>query len=170
MVGRFVEQQQVRGAHQRLRQIQAHPPAAGKAADRQLHLLVGKTEAGQQLAGAGIGGIAVGTVQLAVQARQGDAIVFLLGGHQLRLDATQRLVAVQHVIDRQPFERIDLLAHVRDAPVRWHLTIAAIGRQFATQQREQAGLSGAIGAHQPGFLAGIQGQLGAFQQTLGATL
>ena len=31
MVGRLVQQQQVRAAHQRLREVQAHPPAAGKA-------------------------------------------------------------------------------------------------------------------------------------------
>ena len=34
VVGRLVEQQQVRAAHQRLREIEAHAPAAGEAGDR----------------------------------------------------------------------------------------------------------------------------------------
>ena len=34
VVGRLVEQQQVRAAHQRLREVEAHPPAAGEARHR----------------------------------------------------------------------------------------------------------------------------------------
>ena len=170
VVGGFVEQQQIRRTHQRLREVQTHPPAAGEAADRKIHLLVGKAQAGQQLARSGVSGIAVGIVELGVQASQRPAI---MGGFRLdqrRLNAAQLGIAVQDVIDRQPIERVDLLAHVSNAPVRWHLTIAPVGGEFATQQGEQAGFAGTIGANQPDLLARMQGQLGAFQQTLGAAL
>ncbi len=66
VVGRLVEQQQIRRAHQCLRQVQ-------------IHLLVGEPQPGQQLAGTGIGGIAVGAVEFRVQTCQGRAIVGRFG-------------------------------------------------------------------------------------------
>jgi len=51
MVGRFVEQQQVRSAHQRPRQREAHDPAAGKRPQRLRQLGVGKAEPGEQARG-----------------------------------------------------------------------------------------------------------------------
>ena len=79
MVGWFVEQQQVRRAHQRLGQVQAHAPAAGEVGDRAVHLFVGKTKAGEHLARAGVGRVAVGTVELRVQARLGGTVLRFLG-------------------------------------------------------------------------------------------
>ena len=54
VVGRFIEQQQLGRAHQRLREVESHAPAAGEAGDRAGHLLFGKAEAGQQLFGRGV--------------------------------------------------------------------------------------------------------------------
>ncbi len=170
VVGRLVQQQEVRRTHQRLRQIQTHAPATGKATDRQRHLFVGKAQPGEQLARPCIGAVTVGIVQLAVQARQGVAVMSLLGSSQVVLNTTQLDVAVEHVIHRQAVEGIDLLAHVRDAPIRRQLAVATIGHQLATQQGEECGFAGTVGTDQAGLLAGMQGQLGAFQQTLRATL
>src|SRR6202012_5305029 len=78
VVGRFIEQQQVRGAHQRLGQVQAHAPAAGGVGDRAVHLVVGKAKAGKHLAGAGVGGVAVGAVQFRVQAGLCGAVLGFL--------------------------------------------------------------------------------------------
>jgi hypothetical protein len=170
VVGRFVEQQEVGGAHQRLRQVQAHPPAAGKAAHPLLHLRTVEAQPGQQFACPGIRAVAAGIVQLAVQARQRMAVMRSLGRGQLGLDAAQLDVAIEHVVDRQAIERIDLLAHMRNAPVRRYLTIPAVGTELATQKREQARLAGTVGADEAGFLPGMQGEVGAVQQTLGASL
>ena len=170
VVGRFIQQQQVGRAHQRLGEVETHAPATGEAADRQRHLLVGKAQSGEQLARAGVGAVAVDVVQFGVQTRQCVAIVCLLGGGKLALNAPQLDVAIEHIVHGQAIEGIDLLAHVRDAPVRRQLAIAAVGHQLATQQREEGGFASAIGADQAGLLAGVQGQLGAVQQSLRATL
>ncbi|MNS66209.1 hypothetical protein D3C72_994110 [compost metagenome] len=162
VVGGLVEQQQVGRAHQGLGQVQAHPPATGEVADAAVHLFVGETKAGQQLACAGVGGIAVGAIQLNVQARQGGTVVGLLGRGQFGLDLAQAHVAVEHIVHGQAVEGIDLLAHVSDAPVTGQLAIAGIGRQLTAQQGEQAGFSGAVGADQAGLVTGVQGHLGAF--------
>ncbi len=170
MVGRFVEQQQFGRAHQRLRQVQAHPPATGEVADAAVHLLGREAQAGQQLARAGVRGVSVSAVQFAVQARQGSAVVGVFRRGQIRLNLAQVHVAVEHVIDGEAVEGIDLLAHMRDAPVRRQVAVAGVLAELAAQQGEQARLAGAVGADQADFLSGVQGEFGTFQQALGATL
>ena len=44
VVGRFIEQQQVGAADQRLGEVKAHTPAAGEIADRTFELFVRKTQ------------------------------------------------------------------------------------------------------------------------------
>ena len=68
VVGRLVEQQQVGRAHQRLREVQPHAPAAGKARHRVVHLLVREAEPMQQLFGARARRVRVGVRQLGVAA------------------------------------------------------------------------------------------------------
>ncbi|MNC56535.1 hypothetical protein D3C75_1061410 [compost metagenome] len=85
-----------------------------------------------------------------------------LGGSQIGLNLAQADVAIEHIVDCQAVEGIDLLAHVGDTPVGRQLTVAGVGRQLTAQQGEQAGFTGAIGADQAGFVTGVQGQLSAF--------
>ncbi len=162
VVGRFVEQQQVRGAHQCLRQVQAHTPATGETADLTLHLFVGEAQPGQQLASACVGGITVGAVELRMQTGLSGTVLRGFGLGQRALYLAQALVAIEHVIHGQAFERVDLLAHVRDTPVGGQQAVAGVRRQFSTQQGKQAGFTGAIGTDQTGFMAGVQSQLGVF--------
>ncbi len=162
VVGRLVEQQQIRRAHQCLRQVQAHPPATGEVPDLTIHLLVGEPQPGQQLAGTGIGGIAVGAVEFRVQTCQGRAIVGRFGDRQVALHLAQTHVAIEHIVDRQAFEGIDLLAHVGDTPIDRQEAVTRVRVQLAPQQGEQAGFAGTVGTDQAGFLAGVQSQLGVF--------
>ncbi len=101
-----------------------------------------------------------------MQARQGRTVVRRFGDGQRRLDLAQATVAVEHVIHRQAIQGIDLLAHVRDAPVGGQQAVAGILPELAAQQREQAGLASAIGPDETGFLAGVQGQFSSFQEAL----
>lgn len=162
VVGRFIEQQQVGGAHQGLRQVQTHAPAAGKVGDRAIHLLVREAQTGKHFARARIGGVAVGAVQFGVQARLGRAVFVGLGFSQIVLHLAQTLVAIEHVINRDAIEGVDFLPHVGDPPVGREQTVPGIRRQLTQQQGEQSGFTGAIGADQTGFVAGVQGQLGVF--------
>ena len=52
VIGGLVEQQQVRAAHQRLREIEPHAPAAGEARDRIAVARVGEAQSGEQRRGA----------------------------------------------------------------------------------------------------------------------
>ena len=100
MVGRLIEQQQIRGTHQCLRQVQAHPPATGEITDLAIHLLVGEPQTRQQLARPSIGGVSVGTVEFGVQARLSSAVMGRFGVGQLRLHLAQAQVAIEHIVDR----------------------------------------------------------------------
>ena len=119
---------------------------------------------------AGIGGVAVGTVQLDVQAGDGGAVMARLGDSQLGLHATQLHVAVEDIVHRQAVEGVHLLAHVGDAPVGGHEAVARVGAELAAQQGEEAGFAGTVGADEADLLAGMQGQFGAFEQALRTTL
>jgi hypothetical protein len=79
VVSRFIEQQQVGAADQRLREVEAHTPAAGEVADRAFKLFVAETQAVQQAGGAGADGPGVDGVQLAVDGGDGMAVVALVG-------------------------------------------------------------------------------------------
>ena len=168
VVGRFVQQQQVGRAHQRLRQVQPHAPAAGKAGDRLLHLLQREAQAGQQLLGARAHGIGVGVGQRGVDFADPLAVVGGLGGGQLGLQPAQRDVAVDRVFERRALQRRGFLGHVGDPPLARIIDLAAVGMQFVAQQAEQAGLAGAVGADQADLVARVERDVGVFQQRLDA--
>ena len=92
------------------------------------------------------------------------------GRRQVALHLAQAQVAIEHVVDRQAFEGVDLLAHVGDAPIGRQLAVAGVGAELAAQQGEQTGFAGAVGTDQTDLLAGVQGQFGAFEQALRTTL
>ena len=65
-------------------------------------------------------------------------------------------------------ERGRLLRDVGDAPARREIHLALVGVQLAAQQREQARLAGAVRADQADLVAGVERDVGAFEQHLGA--
>ena len=100
-----------------MRQVQTHPPATGEISDLTIHLLIGEPQAGQQFARARIGGVTVGAVQLGVQTGLRGAVMCCFGGCQIRLHLTQAKVAIEDVVHGDSLKRVDLLAHVSNAPV-----------------------------------------------------
>ncbi|MNR41011.1 hypothetical protein D3C85_1593490 [compost metagenome] len=62
-----------------------------------------------------------------MQARERSAIVGLLGLSQRLLDLAQVQVTIEHVIDGDALEGVDLLAHVGDTPVGRQQAVAGIG-------------------------------------------
>ncbi|MNP55412.1 hypothetical protein D3C76_1500580 [compost metagenome] len=97
-----------------------------------------------------------------MQAGDGGAVVASFGSGQVALYLAQMLVAIEDVVHGQALQVVHFLAHVGNTPVGGQLAVTGIRPQFATQQGEQAGLAGAVGADETGFLAGVQGQLSAF--------
>ena len=108
-------------------QVQAHAPATGEVGDRAVHLFVGKPKASEHLASASVGRVAVGAVQLRVQARLGGTVLGFFGLSQVVLHLAQAQVAIEHVVDGDTVQGVDLLAHMGNAPV---------GRQQAALSRQ----------------------------------
>jgi hypothetical protein len=84
------------------------------------------------------------------------------GCSEVALHLTQAQVAIEHIVNRQAFERIDFLAHVGDTPVGRQEAITRVRVQLTPKQGEQARFAGAVGTDEAGFLAGVQRQLGVF--------
>ena len=106
MVGRLVEQQQVRAAHQRLREIKPHAPAAGEARHRLALARVGEAEPGEQRRRARPRAVAADRLEAMMQLGQplaaGMRIDFrVASAPQRALDRAQLGVAVVHVVDRR---------------------------------------------------------------------
>jgi hypothetical protein len=91
-----------------------------------------------------------------------------VGGFQLGFELPQPDVSVDRVLHGRTIERRRLLRHLCDAPMRGKLGVAFVGVQLVAQQSEQARLAGAIGADEADPFAGVQGQVGAFEQRLRA--
>ncbi len=148
MVGRLVEQQQVRTAHQRAGKVQPHAPAAGEIARPDASSsAAAETQAMQQLRGAAACRVAADHIELRVQRAEPLAVVarFRLG--QCGLDRAQACVAVQHVLDGRARPRPASPAPHGRSPSRADTgTSPRIGVQFTADQREQARLAGAVGA------------------------
>ena len=159
VVGGFVEQQQVRGHHQRPRQVQAHAPAAREIGDR---LAVGfgrKAQAVQQATGAGGGVIAVDFGQALVRFGHGVPVLGFGGG---RFGLQHRVhfgVAGQHVVDGRVGQRGGFLRHPGDARLAGQVDVALVGFDLAQDGGEQAGLAAAIAADNAHPPAGVQGQV-----------
>ena len=167
VVGRLVEQQQVRATHQRLRQIEPHPPATGERGDRPRRVALDEAEPVEQ------GGcprrcrIGVDLLHPAVQQADRLAIVIGLGSGQFALDPAQFAIAVQRVVDRTAVQRRRLLGDMGHLPGRRHLKIALVLVQLAAQQREQARLAAAIGSGQTDLPARVDLQVHIFEKHLG---
>ena len=80
VVGRLVEQQQVGAAHQRLREIEAHAPAAGEARHRLALPRGAEAQAGQQRRGAGARAVAVDRFEAMMQFGQMLAAMVRVAG------------------------------------------------------------------------------------------
>jgi hypothetical protein len=99
VVSRFIEQQQIGTANQRLREVEAHTPAAGKVADRSFKLFVAETEPVQQAGGARADGPGVDGVQLAVDRRDGMAVIAFVGLVQVRFQLAEFAIAINNIVD-----------------------------------------------------------------------
>ena len=168
VVGGLVEQQQVRAAHQRLRQVQAHAPATGEVRHRALDVRLQEAEAVEQRRRARARRVAADLVQARMEFSDVRAIVRRFGRGQLGLDAAQLGVAVEHVVDRRLRQAGRLLGDVGDHPARRHVEVALVGMELVAQHGEQAGLAAAVGAGEADLPARMDLQRGGLDEDLGA--
>jgi hypothetical protein len=170
MVGRLVEQQQVGAAHQRLRKIEAHAPAAGKTRHGIRVPRFRKAQPREQRGGTRPRAVTADFVEAMVQVGQGLAIerMIALRGGQRGFDFAQLAVAVEHVVDGGHRHRGRFLCDVGDRPRRGQVDRSRVGKELEADGGEETRLAAAIGPDEPDLVAGVDGQVGAFEQALGA--
>ena len=164
VVGRFVQKQQVRAAHQCPCQVEAHAPAAGEIRERACLVLRAEAKTAHQAGGATVRLVAADVVELGVQVRNVLAVAILLGSGQFALQLPQAGVTVEHVLDCRLRGRRHLLRDVRDDPAGRSTDGSFVGGQAAEDQREQARLPGTVGTGQAGLLTGVYLKRGALEQ------
>ena len=135
VVSRFIEQQQIGAADQRLREVKAHTPAAGKIADRPLKLFIAKTQAVQQAGGAGADGPGVDGVQLAVDGGDGMAVVALVSLLERGFQLAIFTIAVNDIIDCRLRQGRGFLIHPGQLPVAGKGHTAAVSAYLVFQKR-----------------------------------
>ena len=169
VVGGFVEQQQVGGAHQRPRQLQAHTPAAGETVHRLAQFGDLEAETEDQRLGARFSIVGTGVVQGHVGVRHAHAVITGFGFIDLGLRGQQRGVALDDELGRTLLGFRHILRHLRHAPLRRDRVVAAIFMQRAVEQCEERGFAGAVAANEADFFTGVEGHGGVVEQHLGAT-
>ena len=170
MVGGLVQQQQVGAAHQRLREVEPHPPAAGKIRHRVAVAGDRKAEPGEQCRGARARGIAADVVEAVVKVGERLAGEFGIDGcRRLRhlqraLDGAELMVAVQHELDGRRIGGRRLLRDVGDRPRRRQRDVAGVRVKLAQEQREQTRFAAAVRPDQPDLVPGMDREVRAFEQ------
>ena len=114
VVGGFIQQQQVRTAHERARQLQAHAPAAGKRVQHKLQFARIEPESVHQARGTAARGIAADVLVCFVQPRERVAVILLMRMGEPLFQCAQRRVAVDDVFDRCLCAGGNILRHVGD--------------------------------------------------------
>ena len=98
MIRRLVQQQQVAGAHECARELQAHAPAAREAVDGRVELRDLKAQPQNQALRTRGRIVRTRIVQVGVGVGQRFAVVCGFGGFQLGLGGHQARVALQHKV------------------------------------------------------------------------
>ena len=161
IVGRLVEQQQVRLRKQHGGQRHAHAPAAGEGRGRPLLRLVVEAEAGKDGRRARLGRMRVDVgephVDLGDAVRVGGGL--FLGQQRRALD-----VGLEHDLDQRLLGARRFLRHLADARVLRQADRAGLGLKVAGDGAEQRRLAGAVAADEPGLRARRQGQRGMVEE------
>ena len=135
VVSRFIEQQQIGAANQRLGEVKAHTPAAGKIADRPLQLFVAESQTVQQAGSARTDGPGVDGVQLAVDRGDGMAVVALICLLERGFQLAVFTIAINNIIDSRLRQRRGFLIHPCQLPAAWKGHTAAVSAYLVFQKR-----------------------------------
>ena len=145
IVGGFVQQQKIGGREQDRGQRHAHAPAAGKFAAGAHLIPGGKSQARQNLGGAGGRGIGVDGVQAGINVAQLVTIGLMLGRGQ-KPGALR--IGLQHRVDQADITAGRFLRHRAHAPGIGPAHLAVIGVKLPQDHLEQGGFSRTVAADQ----------------------
>ena len=154
VVGRFVQQQQIRLREQNARQRHAHPPPARIGRTGLLLIMVVKAEPLEDRGGTAFGGPGVdigkagGIIRCLCLVHQGGA--FDIGG--------------QHRIDQRHVRGRDLLGDAPDLGARGQADVARVQRQLSANDFEQRGFTRTVLPDQTHFVAFGDDRAGFLEQ------
>ncbi len=170
VVGGLVQQQQVRAAHERAREVQPHAPAAGERGHGHRFGLRREAQAGHERLRARFRRVAADLVVARVQECRALALLVRgLGRGDGGLDLAKLRVAVHHEVERGAVAVDEFLRDVREHPARGSLDLARVGVQFAAHEGEEAGLPRPVGADEAHPVTGKHGEGSVLQQDAGAS-
>ena len=162
MVGRLVQQQQVRFFQQQFRQRNPHLPAAGKLFRPPRPVLFAKTQPGQHGSHLSLDGVSLASADGALQALEAVGDLRVLGAVQVGLAHALRQLfhlamhlvqIVKHrktlVEDRPPRQLQPILRKISGADALGARNRAIIERLRAGQHLQQRGFAAAVRADQP---------------------
>jgi hypothetical protein len=166
VVGGLVEDEDVAAGEEDARQLDPAALTTREHLQRQIEPVGAKAQASGDPAHLGLGGIA--TLLLELVMRSAVAVDVALRGVLLQLDAQllhalDQLVeapAGQHVVEGSALGRLGLGAGVlvEVAELARDRDGAAVGRVLSGQHPDEARLAGAVAPHQPGLVAGADGE------------
>ena len=176
VVGRFIEEQDVRVREQRLRQQHAQLPAGCDRAHRAIVLVHRNADAGQQFAGACLGSIAIVLGELRFEV--GGLHVILVGRIRVRVDRVALghrgphlgVAHHHHVEHAHLFIRELVLAQLAESLVHVQHHVARRGLEVAAEDLHEGRLAAAVGADQTVAIAIAELDRNVFKQRLGAEL
>ena len=146
MVGGFVQQQNVRRTHERLRQRQPHPPTAGKRVYGPGLVFRGEPETRHEGGGAATGSPAPRGVVVGVGGADARAIAAGFGGSHFALRHAHGQVAIHHELDSSTAVGGHFLGHAGQHLAGRALHVTGVSMQFTRDQGEQTGFAGAVRA------------------------
>ncbi len=181
MVGRFVEQQQVRLRQQQLGQRDTHLPTAGKLSRVSCPVFLAKAEAIEHRANLRVERVTVMHAKVAQYAliAFGDLVIFTrsriefahLVGELFHLHF-QRLQPTEHghtfFEDGAAFETQAILRQIAEGSVFCRRDGAVVERLDAAQDFQQCGFAGTVGAHQSHAVVGRDEPIQIVEQKFGA--
>ena len=126
MVGRLVQQHQIRGRHQRTGQVEPDAPAPRERRHRRVQFLALKAQPQQQLLGPPLGAVAVELLHALVQRGRLLVISRGIGASQILQRLKQCSVARDHIVPGGEVAGLGLLRHMRDAQALEAANIAGI--------------------------------------------
>ena len=165
IVGRLVEQQQIRLGEKHRRQRHAHAPAAGKGRAGPLLRFCIKAKAVQNGGSTGLRRVGGNIGKAGVD---GSDPVRVLRRFRLCHQGGALRVGGQHHFNQAFLRTRRFLRHLADAGKARHADGAAFTRQIAGDQLEQGGFARAIAAHKAGLAAGGQGDAGIVDEKTAA--
>ena len=161
VIGRLVEEQEVRRRGERARHGRTHPPAAGQRIQAPRLVARRETESAQDSARERFGGIPVDGLQLRVRRRCRHRIATALAARQPRTDRRDARVSAHDVVDEPRLAGRRILGDRRDRESVRQLDLPAVGLQLAQQQGEEARLARPVRAHDTDLLLPLHQQAGA---------